>query len=75
MQVKILNESGGPVVPGEVGELVIGGPHVFSGYWNNAEATRETLRNGWVYTGDLVRRDEEGYCFIVGRKKDMIRRM
>ncbi len=72
VQVKILNESGGPVVPGEVGELVIGGPHVFSGYWNNAEATRETLRNGWVYTGDLVRRDEEGYCFIVGRKKDMI---
>jgi fatty-acyl-CoA synthase len=71
VQVKILSDSGVPVVPGEVGELVIGGPHVFSGYWNNPEATRETLRNGWVYTGDLVRQDEEGYYFIVGRKKDM----
>jgi len=71
VQVKILRGSGVPVAPGEVGELVIGGPQVFSGYWNNAEATRETLRNGWVHTGDLFRQDEEGYYFIVGREKDM----
>jgi fatty-acyl-CoA synthase len=71
VQVKILGDSGVPVVPGEVGELVIAGPQVFSGYWNNREATREALRNGWVYTGDLFRQDEEGYYFIVGRKKDM----
>jgi len=71
VQVKILSESGVPVVPGEVGELVIGGPQVFSGYWNNPQATRETLRDGWVYTGDLFRQDEEGYYFAVGRKKDM----
>jgi fatty-acyl-CoA synthase len=71
VQVKILSESGLPTVPGEVGELVIGGPHIFSGYWNNPEATREALRDGWLYTGDLVRQDEEGYFFIVGRRKDM----
>ena len=71
MQVRILKESGVPAEPGEVGELVIGGPHVFSGYWNNPEASRETLREGWVYTGDLFRQDEEGYYFIVGRKKDL----
>jgi fatty-acyl-CoA synthase len=51
--------------------LVIGGPHIFSGYWNNPEATREALRDGWLYTGDLVRQDEEGYFFIVGRRKYM----
>ncbi len=71
VQIRILDEHGGPVAPGEVGELVIGGPHVFSGYWNNPGATRETLRSGCVYTGDLVRQDEEGYCFIVGRKRNM----
>jgi len=71
VQVKILGDSGEPVTPGEVGELVIGGPEIFSGYWNNPEATRETLRNGWVHTGDLFRQDEDGYYFIVGREKDM----
>jgi fatty-acyl-CoA synthase len=71
VQVKILGDSGAPVMAGEVGELVMGGPQVFSGYWNNPEASRETLRSGWVYTGDLFRQDEDGYYFIVGREKDM----
>jgi fatty-acyl-CoA synthase len=71
VQVRILKEEGVPAGPGEIGELVMGGPHVFSGYWNNPEATRETLRDGWVYTGDLTRQDKEGYYFIVGRKKEM----
>jgi fatty-acyl-CoA synthase len=71
VRAKILNDEGEPAQAGGVGELVIGGPHVFSGYWNNPDATREILRDGWVYTGDLFRQDEEGYYFIVGRKKDM----
>ena len=47
------------------------GPHAFSGYWNNDEATRKTLTDGWVHTGDLFRRDDEGYYYIAGRKKEM----
>jgi long-chain acyl-CoA synthetase len=58
--------------PGEEGELCIRGPQVMRGYWNRPEETRGTLRNGWLYTGDIARMDEEGYFFIVDRKKDMI---
>jgi long-chain acyl-CoA synthetase len=58
--------------PGEEGELVIRGPQVMRGYWNRPEESQETLRNGWLYTGDIARMDEEGYFFIVDRKKDMI---
>lgn len=66
-------ETGETDVPfGEVGELIIKGPQVMKGYWNNKEETESTLRNGWLYTGDLARVDEEGYTYIVDRKKDMI---
>lgn len=58
--------------PGEVGELCIRGPQVMKGYWNRPEETRKTLRNQWLYTGDIGRMDEEGYFYIVDRKKDMI---
>ncbi len=58
--------------PGEEGELCIRGPQVMRGYWNRPEETRKTLRNGWLYTGDIARMDEEGYFYIVDRKKDMI---
>ncbi len=58
--------------PGEEGELCIRGPQVMRGYWNRPEETRMTLRNGWLYTGDIAKMDEEGYFFIVDRKKDMI---
>jgi len=58
--------------PGEAGELCIRGPQVMKGYWNRPEETRNTLRNGWLYTGDIARMDEEGYFYIVDRKKDMI---
>lgn len=57
--------------PDVVGELALRGPAVTGGYWNNAKATAEALRDGWFYTGDLVRRDEDGYFYVVGRKKDM----
>jgi fatty-acyl-CoA synthase len=70
--VRILNEDGNETVPGEVGELAIQGNHSFSYYWKNTEATKDTLRDGWLYTGDLAKKDEEGYFYIVGRKKEMI---
>jgi fatty-acyl-CoA synthase len=66
-----VDESGNDVPAGSVGELLMKGPHAFSGYWNNDEATRETLQNGWVRTGDLFRFDDEGYYYIAGRKKEM----
>ena len=57
---------------GEVGELVVKGPQVMKGYWNKPEATAETLVDDWLHTGDIAKMDEEGYFYIVDRKKDMI---
>jgi len=57
---------------GEVGELLVRGPQVMSGYWQLPQETTDTLRDGWLYTGDIARIDEDGYVFIVDRKKDMI---
>lgn len=59
--------------PGEVGELIIRGPQIMKGYWNRPEETKATLRDGWLYTGDMAKRDEEGYFYIADRKKDMIK--
>ena len=58
--------------PGEVGELCIRGPQVMKGYWNMPEETADTLREGWLFTGDIAKMDEDGYFQIVDRKKDMI---
>ncbi|MFQ5588595.1 MAG: long-chain fatty acid--CoA ligase [Nitrospiria bacterium] len=58
---------------GEIGELAVKGPQVMQGYWNNAEETNKVLRDGWLYTGDMARMDEEGFFYIVDRKKDMIK--
>jgi long-chain acyl-CoA synthetase len=73
-EAKIMDlETGTKEMPvGEIGELVIRGPQVMKGYWNMPEETAHTLRNGWLYTGDIARMDEEGYFQIVDRKKDMI---
>lgn len=62
----------GPLAPGEVGELLIRGPQVMAGYWNDPAATAAVLRDGWLYTGDLATRDADGYFKIVDRKKDLI---
>jgi long-chain acyl-CoA synthetase len=62
----------GPLPPGQVGELVIRGPQVMAGYWNDEEATAAVLRGGWLYTGDLGTCDADGFFRIVDRKKDLI---
>jgi acyl-CoA synthetase (AMP-forming)/AMP-acid ligase II len=61
------------VGPDEEGEIIIEGPTVMKGYWNNLEETKETLRDGWLYTGDIGKMDEEGYLTISGRKKELIK--
>jgi fatty-acyl-CoA synthase len=71
IDVKIVREDGTECGPDEVGELLIRGPHVCAGYWNNPEATAEAFKDGWLHTGDLAKRDAEGYYYIVGRIKDM----
>jgi fatty-acyl-CoA synthase len=70
--VRIVDEKGRDVERGVVGELILRGGHVCSGYWQNIEATNAALSGCWFYTGDLARQDDEGYYYIVGRAKDMI---
>jgi long-chain acyl-CoA synthetase len=57
---------------GEVGELVVKGPQIMQGYWNNPDLTAAVLRNGWLFTGDMARVDEDGYFYLVDRKDDLI---
>lgn len=70
-RARIVDSEERDVAPGAVGELILAGPHVCSGYWRRPEATAEVNRGGWWHTGDLVRCDSEGYYYIVGRKKDL----
>jgi long-chain acyl-CoA synthetase len=72
LEVKCINEEGKEVHQGEVGEIIAKGPGVMVGYWNKPKETAETLRDGWLYTGDLGRFDEDGELYVVGRKKDLI---
>jgi acyl-CoA synthetase (AMP-forming)/AMP-acid ligase II len=71
-EVRIINEKGEKTAPGEIGEIVLRGEIVMKGYWKDPEATKEVLKNGWLYTGDMAEMDEDGYITIVDRKKDMI---
>jgi acyl-CoA synthetase (AMP-forming)/AMP-acid ligase II len=70
--LKVTDADGRELPPGEVGELWARGPMIVKGYWNKAEATAATFVDGWVRTGDLARLDQEGFCFIVDRAKDMV---
>ena len=71
-EAKIVDEDGKELPPNEAGELVIRGDHVMKGYWKLPDETRQTIRDGWLYTGDIAKKDEDGYFYIVDRKKDMI---
>lgn len=71
-EAKVVNEAGQEVAVGEPGELLISGPQVMAGYWQKPEETAKTLKNGWLWTGDIAKRDKDGFFYIVDRKKDMI---
>jgi fatty-acyl-CoA synthase len=72
MDVAVLRDDGTPAVTGEIGEIVCRGDAVMSGYWNNPEATRGTLKDGWLYTGDMGSFDERGYLTLRDRSKDVV---
>ena len=74
LDMKIIDESGAELPVGQLGELLIYGPTITPGYWNRPDATAETVRDGWLHTGDLGYRDAEGFYFVVDRAKDMILR-
>jgi long-chain acyl-CoA synthetase len=72
VEVRIVDEQDNDVPAGEVGELLVKGPNVSAGYYKLPEETAKTFRNGWLYTGDMARMDNDGYLYIVERKKDLI---
>ena len=73
VDLRIVDDGGNPVKPGEVGEIICQSPLATHGYYKNPEATNASFRDGWFYTGDLGYFDEEGYLFVAGRKKDMVK--
>ena len=70
-EVKIVDEEGNEVPPNQVGEIIVSGPILMSGYWGHPELTARAIRNGWLYTGDVGRRDEEGFFYVLDRRKNM----
>jgi long-chain acyl-CoA synthetase len=72
VEMKVVDDDGKDVAQGEVGEIVIRGHNVMKGYWNRPDATADAIRAGWFHTGDMAKVDEDGFFFIVDRKKDMI---
>lgn len=70
--LRIVDEDGNDVLKGDVGEIIVKGPNVFIGYWNKPEETERAFMDGWFRTGDMARRDDEGFIYIVGRKVEMI---
>ncbi|MBP3645716.1 MAG: acyl--CoA ligase [Clostridia bacterium] len=71
-ETKIVDERGQEVAQGDVGELIVRGPGVMLCYYKNPEASAEVLRDGWLYTGDMARQDEDGFIYLVDRKKDVV---
>ena len=72
VEMQVVDEDDNPVPQGEVGEIVIRGHNIMKGYWQRPDATEEAMRGGWFHSGDMARMDEEGYFYIVDRKKDLI---
>jgi long-chain acyl-CoA synthetase len=72
VEMRVVDDEGRPVPCGEIGEIVVRGPNVMKGYWNDPGATAEAVRDGWFHTGDLGRVDEDGFFFLVDRRRDVI---
>ncbi len=73
VELRVVDPEGRPVEPGVTGEIVARGPNIMTGYWESPEETATVLREGWLWTGDMARVDEDGYIYIVSRKKDIIK--
>jgi fatty-acyl-CoA synthase len=71
-RIMVADEDDRPVPPGELGEILVGGPQIMVGYWNRPAESRDALRNGWLHTGDIGRLDDDGYLYVVDRMKDML---
>jgi acyl-CoA synthetase (AMP-forming)/AMP-acid ligase II len=72
LDARVVDDNDEDVLPGMVGELILRGDNVMKEYYKNTEKTAETLRNGWLHTGDIVKMDDEGYLYFVDRKKDIV---
>jgi long-chain acyl-CoA synthetase len=72
LELEIRDDSGNPVATGKKGEITIKGENVMAGYWKNEKATQEVLKDGWLYTGDLGYMDEDGFLYVLGRKKSLL---
>jgi long-chain acyl-CoA synthetase len=72
IELKTVNDNGDALGPDGIGELMVRGPNVMQGYFRKPEANQETIKDGWLYTGDMARIDRDGYVYIVGRKKEMV---
>jgi long-chain acyl-CoA synthetase len=72
VEMRVVDENDNPVAEGEVGEIVMRGENIMKGYWQQPDATAEAMRGGWFHSGDMARTDEDGYFYIVDRKKDLI---
>ena len=72
IELRLVDESGSDVELGDPGEIIVKGPNVFKGYWNRADATAQVFRDGWFRTGDIAVQDEDGYLYLVDRKRDLI---
>jgi long-chain acyl-CoA synthetase len=74
VEIKVVGDDGCELPAGEIGEIVVRGPNVMKGYWNDAAATAEAIRGGWFHTGDLGRVDQDGFLFLLDRRRDVILR-
>jgi long-chain acyl-CoA synthetase len=72
VEIRVVDAEGEDVSDGQIGEMAVRSPASFAGYWDDPAATREAVRDGWLYTGDLARRDADGYLWFEGRKKEII---
>lgn len=72
IDLKIIDDNGNSLNGGQIGELLVKGPNVMQGYFKKDDASKEVLKDGWLYTGDMARIDKDGYVYIVGRKKEMV---
>ena len=72
MDVRVVDEQGNDVLPGQVGEIIAKGDRLMKGYWKAPKLTEEVIKGGYLYTGDLATIDEDGYIYLVGRQKDVI---